>query len=525
MASPVQTPVVRADSEGFIEFLRTNRKGWTSLVALALGWWAFWTWTLRYHQLDDAFITLRYAQHLVQSGELAFNPHLPSRGNSSLLYTYVVALVYSLYPSPLDTKFLSVMFDAILSAAIFFRFFRAKSDAAAALWLALLVVILSPMGFRWLTDGMETSFHCLLAYAIACSASATTTYERPWPRFALLTILGLAAVLLRVEASLLVASASIGLLVRSISSEKRGARAPIINKVLSASHLSVGAMVGLAIVILKYGAILPDTAAAKSVKSSAFTLGHLIYFAHAVGGSFTLGIGLIVLAAGSAALAYVAQNSTGEKLAILAGNLPFPTLWLVAWSRGQEAQIRYFLASLIFAIVWNLTSLDKATSLDRVSPRQADRVQRWVAPAIAGFLMLAILAYVPETARVYHIGETRAHSFLAMRSEHLEALASSTGVAAEIGMIGFFSQAQICDIGGLVGGRDWAAMRFVDRIKACAERSPAFVFANAPQIDDLRKYLDIDAMKPCFNYPLPNVSTEDVHTLYVDRKFFGILCK
>jgi hypothetical protein len=504
---------------GWVERIRANRWAAALFVGSVAVWFGAWMWLMRYHQLDDAFITLRYAQHLAESGELAFNPHVESRGASSLLYTYVVALAYRLDNSSLDTKLLSIIFYAALLAATGFRWLRAKSALTGSLWLSLLIVLLSPMSVRWLSDGMDTSLYVLAAYVIGTVTAGDWPQKRSWPRSVLLVLLGAVAVVIRVEAGLLVACATLGMLLQRVEA-RRGLDAPgwLTAEALWGAPLALGSALACIAVALMFGSLLPDTAAAKSHYADAFTIRYLGHLAVSMASTFTMGAGLLVLAAGSAVLALAAESGLG-KLAILAGDAPFPALVLAAWSRGEEGMFRYFIASLVFAIAWNVASLERRSSV--VVVRYERPARRW----LAAFAVVLLVLFLPEGVCVYRIGASRSQSYLAMRRQHLELLASETGVAGDVGMIGYFSQASICDLDGLVGGRDWARKPPDERVRLCATRSPFFVFANSAQADELRQYLDFHSLTPCYDYPLPNVSTQDTHILYVDRRLAPTVCR
>src|SRR5262249_29767758 len=137
---------------------------------------------------------------------------------------------------------------------------------------------------------------------------------------------------------------------------------------------------------------------------------------------------------------------------------------------------------------------------------------------------VVLIVFVPESRSVLRIGRERSRTFLAMRSQHLERLRGRTGVAVDIGMIGYFSQGVICDLGGLVQGKAWAAADDRTRLKQCAQTSPDFIFTNHEQAEEIGKYVNLQSMVSCFDYRMPNVANDDVHTLFLARAYASSIC-
>jgi hypothetical protein len=505
-------------------FARIRELRWAGACVIALlgSWFAIWMWALRYHQLDDSFITLRYARNLRLLGRLAFNPSQQSHGTSSLLYVYLVALFYAWLPSPLLTKILSLTAYLLLAVAMLRRAMRIGSEYLFCLWSLYLVVILSPMAMRWLSDGMDTSLYVLDAYALASIVASRPLPERQTlVRNLVLFALGAITVFLRIEAIVLVGAAALASAILR-ADQVRGKRLSIGGLVAAFVPewcLSGGALLACAIVIAKFGKLLPDTAFAKSNPFTAFTRGYLIYLAHSVGATFTFGLGLLTLALVSALLVLATSQSIQERAAALAANAPLPALIVAAWSRGQEAQFRYFIASLVFAITWNLSKLERAPDALKAGH------QRWVANAAIAMFAIALIGFGGEAPLVRHITAERSRAFVAMRAQNLERLASGIGIAADIGMVGWFTHAEICDLSGLVEGSEWAHLSPDERARLCAQRPQAFVFVNHGQARSLGRYLDLKSMVVCFRYLLPNVSTDDAHVLYVEPRLAGEICR
>lgn len=112
---------------------------------------------------DDAFITYRYAQNLVNGHGLVFNPNEAVEGYSNLLYTLLSAAVLLLVSS--NTLYLVMtIFNAlfhVLTILIFFDYLRQQVHISIALWISALLSF-APLLWVWAASGLETSLMLLL---------------------------------------------------------------------------------------------------------------------------------------------------------------------------------------------------------------------------------------------------------------------------------------------------------------------------------------------------------------------------
>ena len=124
------------------------------------------------------------------------------------------------------------------------------------------------------------------------------------------------------------------------------------------------------------------------------------------------------------------------------------------------------------------------------------------------------------------IDRGRSDNLRVMEQAHLERL-NGAGVAADVGYIGYFSQAPICDTGGLVDGREFAKMTTAQRSAACVASKPAFLFLDEPQIDSLNGRDQLNSQTEwldCGHVDFPNVRNTDPHWLMVRRSAYPQGC-
>lgn len=115
---------------------------------------------------EDAFITLRYSENLIDGKGLVYNIGERVQGFSSPIYTLVLALSHFLHlPAMAIGKTLNSVADGItagLIAAIFLRYKMTFASVAAGLLYAF-----SATNVKWAVSGMETGIYiCLIFLAL-----------------------------------------------------------------------------------------------------------------------------------------------------------------------------------------------------------------------------------------------------------------------------------------------------------------------------------------------------------------------
>lgn len=481
------------------------RPGRITAAGAAVLYLGLMLWYSRYHMLDDALIHLRMAELLLQHGFVTTDGQAVTFGTSSPLFLLIAAALHAAIDSDFTTKIISVVVYlgfVVLLARLVWR----STVLERASWTALLVLAASPMGIRWLTDGMETSLAAIIALALgiaAIRARADTTHEALW-----LAAFAAAAVGTRVEMILMVALASATMGVR-------GER-------LAASAAAAGGLAGLLLLWASFGTILPDPALAKAA-GVAMPAASLTGIATSFAGSMAFGVGLLALWL----LGLIAnlQGRVAPRLAVLLPNLALALFWCAIAARGQYVQgIRHVLPPLLFMVAANAALIgvvDPRGLVARLLPSTGWRMPlTYAAAAIAGF------AFMSELAKFEAIVTNRSAAFLSLRSLELGALEGTNGIAWDVGHLMYFTKAQVCDVSGLVNGREAARAPESQRLESCLKRDVEFVFVTPENAAELieksgSRFADWPV---CGQYLFQNVSTTAPHYLAVSPQRAAQIC-
>lgn len=414
--------------------------------------------------LDDAYIHLVFARNLGSGQGFSFNPAEFSLGFSSPLWVMLMAAMQWLSADLVSaSRNLSIIFSAG-SAALLYMIVRSsiangeKRRMNEALAILSALVFIASGNMLWLAAaGMEASLYLFLGLL------AILLLQSEYPRPVLGGIaLGL-ALLTRAEAlSLWIFLAMQGLLYF-----KRGARfqVPCIMAVALAAPWCVFSY-------LKTGWALPATAAGKiasdlfnsgfSIKGiSIFIFRHLVYLAR-----FDQGIALLLAAALLAAVSLVLVLKRGASRAgrpASASLFLSPAAALMAWAilnLGGHALIfrstaiitpynnlRYqpmLIPAIIAAAVLALSRLDQA------SPRRrAISLLAMILPAAA---LLMEMGGIGEWRTLYsrQVDQLQKEHRASAEWARAELPPNARIAALDIGLLGFYSNRYVIDLGGLI---------------------------------------------------------------------------
>ena len=495
---------------------------WLAL-SLFLGWGAV---------QDDSFIHLRYAANLARYHFITYDGVHANYGVSSLLFVSILGVLRQFTQSPdlahaVSTFFHLVVF--VVLAAALLRKVAASSSVASGLGIILLLLLCTPSAIRWMDDGMETGLTigmtCLLAWLIHAGQEVSVGGRSSSRRMGLL-LFGFAflAVLLRVELLQLCLFGTLIFLSKrfhvppSKGKEGDGLRPTFSQQICTwffeILPLAAGAALAVGVILAVMHSPLPDTALAKmhgmghwrnSLRDTVSTLAGAM--------SFGAGLALFWLVTLIVLVSCAGKLTTESVLA----NVLFPILLTVSLLRGQEIQgVRYFAWTFFFSAVWNILELSELPDPSRAGLRER--------AVIFAFLAVLVVELPFEAVFMRRVLTQRAATLEAFELKHLEALRAMHGVASDIGFIGYFTGAGICDLAGLVNGRLAAQRTSEQRAEHCAASDPDFLFVNTSQLEALNQYRDFSLWQVCGRYDFTNITTQDSHFLIARPRVAGKVC-
>jgi hypothetical protein len=265
--------------------------------------------------------------------------------------------------------------------------------------------------------------------------------------------------------------------------------------------------------------LLPDTAVAK-----AHGIGDWFHPIHDTAvtlvGAFSFGVGMLVFWLLTLLLVAVRRGITA---ATLLANCFCPVVVALSALRGQEIQgVRYLAWTLFCSITWNILELGQPPAEGRSA---ADATDRWGAALLYGFLGLLLVEMPFESLAMHRVMAHRAATERVFEAEHLDVLRTRRGVASDIGFIGYFTGADICDLAGLVNGRAAARLTSAQRVETCAATKPEFLYGNKSQLGPMAKAIGLAGWQVCGRYGFANVRTEDEHYLLVRPEIAAEVCR
>jgi hypothetical protein len=229
---------------------------WCALLSIV----AFFVWTFAapVTQLDDAFISYRYALNLATGHGLVFNPGEYVEGYTNLLWTLLIAAGIALGGEAEALGHWSSVLFAAASLLTAYAYAARLLPRQAAVW-----ALLAPLGLLtansfvcWTTAGLETPLFMWLALS--------ATLALAWHRRTATAVLCLLATMTRPEGALLAACLLLYDAVAHAAAWRGSARLP---RLAAAARPALLFAVGLALLTLfrvwYYGDVVPNTFYAK----------------------------------------------------------------------------------------------------------------------------------------------------------------------------------------------------------------------------------------------------------------------
>jgi hypothetical protein len=470
---------------------------------------------------DDAFIHLRYAANLLQHHLISYDGVHQDYGTSSLLYVALLAMLRSVWVSPVLPRAVSSIFHVVLFVGLAIALGRALKGAPKLAWAhatLLMAVLVTPMAVRWLDDGMETSLTLclisLIAFAISggCHAKVFSNRSAMW-----LFALGLIATLTRVEYLLLFGLTTLMLYsARRSLVEANEAEDTALEVLIRSAAPLAGSLLAALLIVLKMHALTPDTAVAKA-DGHAQWIGTLHATASVFGSSMSFGVVFLLLWMLTAATVIVHRQKL--TLPMVLANSPLLIMVAMAAARGQQVQgIRYFAWGMLFPILWNVLEL-------RWDGHEFTRLQEiWLRYAAYGVAVVLVCLMPTESRLLYHLFRTRAQALAEFRGQHLDQLHAMNVVAFDVGYIGYFTESPLCDMAGLVNGRADARLSFHERVVKCAARKPQYAFVSLYSMGDLNNVYPLRGWSICSEYDFANLRTSDIHYLIASPDAKDAVC-
>ncbi len=389
---------------------------------------------------DDAFISFRYAKHLVEGKGLVFNGGERVEGYTNFLWVLLMAVGYKCGVSPpIFSRVLSAACAALLvtAVALFCRSYFSGRMFPRFSYLGALLLGMNPLFIEHIGTGLETILFALLLF-LSLSLYLRIDGDR-WRPYLTGSLLGL-AYLTRPDA-VLWTSSFVVIDVAHVALGKRPFRRQVKVTLKYGIVFSLIVLAHLAWRIGYYHDWLPNTYYAKGGVSNWYTG----YFNTTDFLLSTGGIGLVALLGGplflrtrwAFTMSLIILVSTMHNLRvgdfILTGRFLLPIL------------------PLIYIILQELVRLALTESL---SPRG---VGRWQKIALVGFRTAIPILFLIGLAREYRVAKTtaerfRAHNFVFM--EMAECIKENTSTEdtialTAVGMIPYYSGRRCIDMAGL----------------------------------------------------------------------------
>jgi hypothetical protein len=487
------------------------------LLALWLVVWIALSWA---GVQDDGFIHLRYADNLFRTHFITYDGVHANYGASSLLYVYLLAFLRAFTSSPSLPRVVSSFAHLLLFAGLVLLFLRAiprESHLARLLGLITLILFVAPAAVRWLDDGMETGLAlCFVALICWVTFRQSVRAAVSGVQYLALVALGFLAVLLRIELILLCALSFVILAQQSFHSSTNAAKPDRhLRSIIGGGHLLLGSLLALAYIRIKMHFLLPDTAIAKALSGTPWSA-TLFATVKVLAAALSFGVGMVIFWILTMFLLSRVRRLTATDLL---ANSVFPILAALAVLRGQQIQgARYFAWTFTFSILWNILELGRISPL-RGAREPASRL-------VSVFLVLLLFALPCESIALYPLLKSRSELLQQFEDDHFEILEGKRGIAVWIGYIGYFSKADICDLSGLVNGREKARETTSERIVGCVATHPDFLFFDAPRINDVRPFFSYTGWQACSRYyDFRNIGSAKRYYLIVPRATAPEVCR
>ncbi len=486
-----------------------------SLITLTLASAIYGLFITKNHFLDDTFIHLKIAKNILEKGIYSFNGIESDFSTSSPLYTTILSLGLRIWDNPYIAKILNIIFYFLDYSLISIFLLRTKNVNSLILSI-FLVGISSPLGVRWLTDGMESSlvmlFSIIIGYLLyIIHQFKTKEYKKI---FFLITYLFLTfSILLRIEFAFIIVWYIFACIIsRSFSNAKSDYN----NFILRLYPLFLSLITSFSFLYINFGSFTPDTSIAKG--GLKYDLNFLIINvlrAHLSASIF--GISLLLSLFISIYSIYKYRdilNLTNQTTFVYLINFSLPIFTFLILIKGQMIQgIRYFIFLETFLISFNLL-ICKGFDLKKLINKKINYKYKYLLYLLIPLLITPWLWN--DFNALNRISEGRSQSFLNLSTQDLGCLNNKNLIAWDVGMISYFSKSFILDPNGLVNGRELAKLKEDDRLNQLVKKNKIdYAFVNDKQMKKIEKSIDLTYWINLGSYKFPNFkkNSQDIHYL------------
>jgi arabinofuranosyltransferase len=408
--------------------------------------------------VDDAYITFRYARNLAMGLGFVYNPGQHVLGTTTPLYTGLMALAWTLGLHDLPAVALAVnaLADAATAALLYWLALRLEAGRIVALGLGLAWAV-SPMSVTFAIGGMETSAVILFL----AGSFAAYVVGRSRLSAALMAL----AVLTRPDALIAAGLLFADMALRSLLAHDG---APLVTRLRRLPWAEAAIFVGIlvpwiAFAAAYFGSPLPQSVQAKVRAYQLDPLSALIrllqhfstpFFEHRVLGRFWPAVGLPLYLFLYVAGALRLIRHTARTLPLLL----YPLVYVAVFSAANVLVFRWYLAPpLPFYFLGILVGLGAITTIVAQALGRS-RIGAWATTVVAAALLLSSLS--EYTLHPDH-GPNRPAPEMAWFKLELLYRQAAEGIrpdlkpgdvvaAADIGAVGWFSEAPILDTLGLI---------------------------------------------------------------------------
>ncbi len=420
------------------------------------------------HTVDDAFITFRYAANLASGHGLTYNPGEWVMGSTTPLYTLILAAAYR-WLDAVDLAHFSWLFNALLDTAgtaLLFRLGRKLTGDSLVGWGAALLWSVTPHSVTFAIGGLETS----LVIALLLAAMALHLEGRDgWCGLALgLGVLTRPDVL--IAAGLVLGAESVLRFVRAWRMDAHPGQQVAARTAWVAKSLPVRAVLATLAPILPwalyatviFGSPLPHSIAAKTVAYRLSPEAGLVrilqhyatpFHEHLILGGKWVIVGLVLYGTLYAIGAWAAGRQDRRSVPWFA----YPLVYGAVYALANPLLFRWYLSPPVpFGYLGILAGVH---ALSRAVTRERSRARWALLTMVALFFGALLNAWHLETQP----GATRPNpapemAFVELERQYLQVALDLRPVlqpgdrlaAADIGVVGWYTDAPVLDLVGLV---------------------------------------------------------------------------